>query len=129
MEVKELFTAVELNLPELPEASLNNQRAQASPHTDVRADRIGKEKAAGQLFKEEENTKDQILEALRKFEAANINRKIALNWWVDETTEDVVVQVVERDTEKVIRQIPPEEVLRMRGRLQEFLGVFFDQNG
>jgi uncharacterized FlaG/YvyC family protein len=129
MEVNELFKAVELSLPDLPEASLNNQRAKVSPHTDVKADRIGKDQAAAQLFEEDENTKDQILEALREIEAANINRRIALNWWVDEKTEDIVVQVIERDTAKLIRQIPPEEILRMRGRLQELLGVIFDQNG
>lgn len=129
MEVKDVFTAVEMNLPELPDATLNLQRAGASPHTDVKADLIGKDKVAEQLLDEDKNTKDQVLETLRQIDAANINKKIALNWWVDENTDEIVVQVVERDTEKLIRQIPPEEVLKMRERLQEFLGVFFDQNG
>jgi uncharacterized FlaG/YvyC family protein len=51
---------------------------------------------------------------------------VSLRYRIDEKTEDVIVSVVNRDTGEVLRQVPPEEILRMRQRLQELMGVLFD---
>ncbi|MDH3251262.1 MAG: flagellar protein FlaG [Ignavibacteria bacterium] len=50
-----------------------------------------------------------------------------LQFSIDEKTKKIVVKVLDADTQKVIRQIPPEEVMKMSARIQELLGVLFDQ--
>ena len=72
------------------------------------------------------------LEELRKtLEEMNKSlefRDIALNYSIDEKTDDIVVKVIEKSSDKLIRQIPPEEALRLRGHIKELLGMIFDEN-
>lgn len=49
-----------------------------------------------------------------------------LHFAVDNQTGETVVKVVDRATDEVVRQIPSEEVLRLRQRLAEMTGVLFD---
>lgn len=45
---------------------------------------------------------------------------------IDDRTESVVVKVVDRETQEVLCQIPPEAILNMKARMMELQGVFFD---
>jgi len=49
-----------------------------------------------------------------------------LHFAVDHNSGDTIIKVVDRETEEVIRQIPSEEVVRLRQRLEEVAGVLFD---
>ena len=49
-----------------------------------------------------------------------------LEFSVDEKTKKIIVKVMDADTQKVIRQIPPEEMMRISARVQELLGVLID---
>ncbi|MEW5701234.1 MAG: flagellar protein FlaG [Candidatus Zixiibacteriota bacterium] len=51
---------------------------------------------------------------------------VGLRYRIDERTEDLVVSVVDRDTGEVLRQVPPDQILRMRQRMQELMGILFD---
>jgi flagellar protein FlaG len=42
-----------------------------------------------------------------------------LNFKVDERTETMVIQVIDADTEEVVRQIPSEGILQLQQRLAE----------
>ena len=55
------------------------------------------------------------------------NTYTSLNFSIDDATKSLVVKVIESHTEKVIRQIPPDEVLAIRERIQELLGAIFDK--
>ncbi|NPA49431.1 MAG: flagellar protein FlaG [Thermodesulfobacteria bacterium] len=57
-------------------------------------------------------------------ELAKLNVRLVFN--VDEETKEVVVKVVNPETDEVIRQIPPEELLEIRKRLDEIMGILFD---
>lgn len=48
-----------------------------------------------------------------------------LHFTVDNESGDTVIKVVDRETDEVVRQIPSEEVVRLRKRLQEAAGVIF----
>jgi len=52
----------------------------------------------------------------------------SLNFSVDEGTNDIVVKIIERGTDKVIRQIPPEELLKLQEKMQDLTGFLFDGN-
>ena len=45
---------------------------------------------------------------------------------IDETGGTLITQIVNRRTNEVIRQIPPEELLALSRRLREFLGILLD---
>jgi flagellar protein FlaG len=48
---------------------------------------------------------------------------------VDDSTGQLLTQIVDRDTGQVVRQIPTEEAVRALSRLNEFVGLLFDQAG
>lgn len=50
-----------------------------------------------------------------------------LNFSFHKETERLVVQVIDPATSKVIRQIPPEELLDLAVKLQEMIGFLIDQ--
>ena len=45
----------------------------------------------------------------------------------DKKYETLVVQVIRKDTGEVIKQIPPEELLKLSQRLQELVGILLQQ--
>jgi len=49
-----------------------------------------------------------------------------LNFGVHESTEDLFVEVRDRQTDEVIKQIPAEGVLELRARIDELVGMLFD---
>jgi flagellar protein FlaG len=46
---------------------------------------------------------------------------------VHEDTERIVVEVVNKDSGEVIRQIPPEYILDIMAKIDALLGVFVDE--
>jgi flagellar protein FlaG len=50
-----------------------------------------------------------------------------LGFSIREETEDIVMEVRERESGDLIRQIPSEEVLALREKLNELVGLLFDK--
>lgn len=48
-----------------------------------------------------------------------------LKFSVDEDSGDTVIKVIDKETKEVVRQIPSEELMHLRKRLQEAAGVIF----
>ncbi len=55
------------------------------------------------------------------------HREIHLS--LDDESGDVIVQVVDSQSEEVVRQIPPEHVLELRDRLAEMKGLLINEEG
>lgn len=55
------------------------------------------------------------------------NLNIQLSFKIHEKTGDMVVQVLNRETGELIRQLPPEELLDLKDKLSELRGVLFHQ--
>jgi hypothetical protein len=66
---------------------------------------------------------EKLVEELNK---QLISKHVSLNFWIDEQSNSVVVQVIESESGKVIRQIPPDAILSIRNRLQELTGIMLD---
>ena len=66
---------------------------------------------------------DEIQQDIAKIndQLESMNRSIRFS--VDEGTKDIVVKVVDENTGEVIMQIPPEEMLKLRERLNEMSGL------
>jgi len=56
--------------------------------------------------------------------ASVFNTSLAFS--VDESTGKTVIKVMDKETEEVIRQIPPEEMLRMIGKMRYVMGMILD---
>jgi uncharacterized FlaG/YvyC family protein len=53
------------------------------------------------------------------------NRK--LQFVVDHNSHEVIVKVIDKDTDKVIKVLPPEELQRLHSNLRESIGFLFDE--
>ena len=54
-------------------------------------------------------------------------RDVGLQFSVHETTGRTVVRVVDKETDRLIREIPPEEFLNLAAKLDEMIGIIFDK--
>ncbi len=66
-----------------------------------------------------------------KKEMGNINKQLqamnySIRFSIDDTLKDLVVKIVDKDTDKVIRQIPPEDVLKLRKHMQDMIGLLLE---
>lgn len=52
---------------------------------------------------------------------------VALKFDLHEATGRTMVKVIDRETEEVIREFPPEKVLDLAAKMEEMLGILFDQ--
>lgn len=73
-----------------------------------------------------ESTSEKIERTVAALSEMLEQTNVGLQYRVDEGTGDVVVSVIDRNTGDVIRQLPPEQILKMRQHLQELMGVMFD---
>ena len=55
-----------------------------------------------------------------------MNRSIQFS--IDKSTQDIVVRVVDKESGKVIRQLPPESALHLREHMAEITGLIFEEN-
>lgn len=56
----------------------------------------------------------------------NETMNVELNFKIEDTTGKTVVQVLDKSTGEIIRQIPPKNLLEVRDKLEELRGVLFD---
>jgi Uncharacterized flagellar protein FlaG len=64
-----------------------------------------------------------IEEVKRKFDMLSKYLKID----IDQELEIPVVKIMERDTNRVIRQIPPEYLLELMKRIDQLLGLLMER--
>jgi flagellar protein FlaG len=50
-----------------------------------------------------------------------------LQFVVDHRSHEVIVKVIDRETDKVIKELPPEELQRLHSKLKETIGFLFDE--
>ena len=72
----------------------------------------------------EEEIAWQVIARLVK-ELGYLNRK--LSFLLDKETGDLSIQVVDKNSGEVIREIPPEELVAFSRRFREMLGLFVDE--
>jgi len=53
------------------------------------------------------------------------NRK--LQFVVDQQSQEVIVKVIDKNTDKVIKVLPPEELQRLHRKLRETIGLLFNE--
>ena len=67
---------------------------------------------------------EQIASNLEQISIA-FNRR--LKFEISETSKEVIVKVIDNETDKVIRELPPEELQRLHSRVEETIGFLIDR--
>lgn len=79
--------------------------------------RLSNEKLSEKTIKEAiEDTNKKLELTDRKFEFS-----------VNEETNDIIVKVINKETDEVIREIPSEKILDMVAKMMELAGLFVDE--
>ncbi|MCT4566322.1 MAG: flagellar protein FlaG [Maledivibacter sp.] len=71
----------------------------------------------------EKSIKEAIESTNKKLEATD--RKFEFS--VNEETNDIIVKVINKETDEVIREIPSEKILDMVAKMMELAGIFVDE--
>ncbi|NLY90583.1 MAG: flagellar protein FlaG [Firmicutes bacterium] len=50
-----------------------------------------------------------------------------IHFEIHEETERIMVQVIEKETEEIISEIPPEKILDLVARIEEMIGLIIDK--
>ena len=72
-------------------------------------------------------SKDDLERIIRRIlkDASLLNRD--LKYSVNSETDQIVVKVIDKSTDKVIKEIPPEEIQRLQARLKQEIGLLIDE--
>ena len=87
----------------------------------------GKKNESQNVEKLKETAKDKIdriAEAMDSY-VRSIQRELKIQ--VHEGTGNIMVRVISEDSGKVIREIPPKELLDLAARMEELAGTLFDE--
>ena len=57
----------------------------------------------------------------------SIGGNLRLGLGTDEKTDSIVARITEKNTGEVVRQIPSEDLLELKSKLEDLVGMLFDQ--
>lgn len=72
-------------------------------------------------------SREELILYLRKVLniTSSLNRKLQFS--INRELGEVVVKVIDSETDKVIREVPPKELQQLHIRMREVIGLLFDQ--
>ena len=114
--VANITTLSELNQTE--SSSVNTKRSENQTSEQ-------KNEGSGNQAKLTRKDVEDMVEALEDF-ANTVQTR--LDFSIDDDTEDVVVKIMDKETDEVIRQFPAEEILELREKMQDLSGLLFSTN-
>jgi flagellar protein FlaG len=85
------------------------------------------ERTGSTLPEENEITKEQVENTVRKLNQAVALFNKQLSFVIHEKTEKMMVQIIDKETKEVIKEIPPREILDLEARIKEYLGWLLDE--
>jgi len=127
----ELSTQVSTAVLRSTEGAQTGSKAVVAPPVNVQKVDATEDKAKTQEIQQQttENkiSKEDIKEAVNqiKEQMGSIGRNI--NFSFDEELDIVIIKVVNKDTEEVVRQFPSEELIEMAKHLQEYKGLILQE--
>ncbi len=73
----------------------------------------------------QEITREDVEEMVDALKEMTATLQTKMDFSINEGTNSLVVKVLEQDTEKVIKQFPPEELLELQEKMQDLTGFLF----
>lgn len=124
MSVKPINQAVPVkSTPELDRPIATSVYGVKVAETLRQQDKVTKDDAAQQVKVTREDAKN-VADVMNKVSEL-VNSQ--LNFEVFEDTNQLYVQIIDRNTKEVIKQIPPKEMLELSARLKEMVGLILDK--
>ncbi|MCR5398463.1 MAG: flagellar protein FlaG [Lachnospiraceae bacterium] len=99
----------------------------ATPKLDDTTAEVAKVSEEGKNYNNQEQ-KEPDLEQIKKA-VENINKKMNTEavFGIHEETNRVTIKLVDRDTKKTIKELPPEKTLDMIAKVWEMAGILIDE--
>ena len=108
-----------------------NKELHKTNHTQ-KTDNINKNDSSKEKEEQEQKTKitkeelQKLTEKLNK-EISPLNPDIKFHF--NDKVDEMVVNVIDKNTDKVIRKIPSDEALKIMEKMRELIGILFDKKG
>jgi len=84
--------------------------------------------AARQLTQPETKVKPQMIRSTAKdLERIGLAFNRKLQFEVNHDSNQVIIKVIDKETDRVIKELPPEELQRLHSNLREAIGLLFDE--
>ena len=113
----------------VPPPVQDNKKKEKSFVLTVRQQAVSEQKKREKQAQEPQKllSKDELENILRKIikDASLLNRD--LKYSINNETEEIVVKVIDKTTDKVIKEIPPEAIQRLQARLKYEIGLLIDE--
>jgi flagellar protein FlaG len=103
--------------------SVSAARSVSAPH--VRTDKAVSPSAEQRVMKEQ--TEEQVQQTARTLVESAGPKATHASMRMDEESKRIVVRIYDEE-DQLIKQVPPEELLKIAQRLRELEGVFFDKH-
>ncbi|MGI6776702.1 MAG: flagellar protein FlaG [Acetivibrionales bacterium] len=68
-----------------------------------------------------------VIDAIEKANKAIIGANRKFEFSIHEVTKEIMVKVINSETNEVIREIPPEKILDMIAKIWEMAGILVDE--
>lgn len=117
------------NMQTLPADPMRFERtaARSEATAPVSTFREGEVRKPEEGLKKDPKSVDEIYKAVE-----DINNQLqianrAIQFSIDENSNDIVVKVVDKESGEVVRQLPPESILRLREHMAEISGLLVEE--
>ena len=98
---------------------------EASPAISVRETEDGASYLSNAGDKDSSAT--QLDSAIEEMNAQFMSRNSTIRFEIDQESKEVIITVVDKASDEIIREIPPEEVVKMRARFKEMAGLLLEE--
>ncbi|TDP89661.1 flagellar protein FlaG [Halanaerobium saccharolyticum] len=75
----------------------------------------------------QQELEDEVRESVKDVNEIVDQVKEGLSFQIHEDTEELMVQVIDVNTDEVIKELPPEEMLDLKARIHEMVGILIDE--
>ena len=115
---------IQLNkVTEFTQRSSVQESQRQDPKREQQERVLGREQQIGEW---DGSNMEELDEAIQQMNRAAEAFNVELRFSIHEGTERVMVQVLNKQSQEIIREIPPERVLNMVAQIQDMIGVFVD---
>jgi flagellar protein FlaG len=119
------MTAMKINTQEAPDIT-PLRPVEAPQNVDKQ---VNAQKNTVQNAKETENiTTKEVEEVLEAFKDLSETIQTKLSFTVDDSNNEIVVKVFDKESNELIRQFPSEEMLALQDKMTDLAGFLFSEN-
>jgi len=90
-------------------------------------DRVNVDRINTNLGDEQKPKTQDLKKTVQDLEQITLAFNRRLKFVVDQDSQQIIVKVIDNETDKVIKVLPPEELQRVHNRIRETIGFLFDR--